>query len=168
MRLIAKKPCSFGGKIFYIGEEIPSELVINPKSQEKLGVLAIAAAGEMFDANVEKCTAEVGEVKFEIPIQQNDGTMPLLMTEEQICKAVSVLQMNATNAKEVIKGVSDETILIFLNACDSRKTVKDATEAAALKLDGEDLETEESEEPMEESEYDEESEGLPEESAGDE
>ena len=45
MRLIAKKPCSFNGQTFYIGDEIPSEFVINPKAQEKLGVIAIAAGG---------------------------------------------------------------------------------------------------------------------------
>lgn len=47
MRLIAKKPCSFNGQTFYIGDEIPSEFVINPKAQEKLGVIAIAPAGEI-------------------------------------------------------------------------------------------------------------------------
>lgn len=38
MRLIAQKPCSFGGNKFFIGEEIPAELVTNPKMQEKMGV----------------------------------------------------------------------------------------------------------------------------------
>ena len=42
MRLIAKKPCNFGGKRFYAGEEIPAELVTEPKKQERLGVIAIA------------------------------------------------------------------------------------------------------------------------------
>ena len=42
MKLIAKKPCSFGGQRFYIGDEIPAELVAEPKAQEKLGVIAIA------------------------------------------------------------------------------------------------------------------------------
>lgn len=42
MRLIAKKPCNFGGKRFYAGEEIPAELVAEPKKQERLGVIAIA------------------------------------------------------------------------------------------------------------------------------
>ena len=36
MRLIAQKPCSFGGNKFFIGEEVPTELVTNPKMQEKL------------------------------------------------------------------------------------------------------------------------------------
>ncbi len=41
MKLIAKKPCSFGGKKFFIGEEVPVNLVANPALQEKLGVIAI-------------------------------------------------------------------------------------------------------------------------------
>ena len=42
MRLIAKKPCNFGGKRFYVGEKIPAGLVTDPKKQERLGVIAIA------------------------------------------------------------------------------------------------------------------------------
>ena len=42
MRLIAKKPCSYGGKKFFIGDEIPAELVVNIEREEKLGVISIA------------------------------------------------------------------------------------------------------------------------------
>lgn len=42
MRLIAKKPCSYGGKKFFIGDEIPSELVVNIEREEKLGVISAA------------------------------------------------------------------------------------------------------------------------------
>lgn len=42
MKLVAKKPCSFGGQQFFIGDEIPEELVVDPAAQEKLGVLVIA------------------------------------------------------------------------------------------------------------------------------
>jgi len=41
MKLIAKKPCSFGGKKFLIGDEIPAQLVHNPIQQEKYGTLTI-------------------------------------------------------------------------------------------------------------------------------
>ena len=34
MKLIAKKPCSFGGKDFFINDEIPVNAVLNPKQQE--------------------------------------------------------------------------------------------------------------------------------------
>lgn len=42
MRLIANKPCSFGGRKFYIGDEIPTELVADAKAQEKMGVITVA------------------------------------------------------------------------------------------------------------------------------
>ena len=46
MKLIAKKPCSFGGKAFFINDEIPVDAVLNPKQQEELGVLSIVSDGE--------------------------------------------------------------------------------------------------------------------------
>lgn len=42
MRLIAKKPCSYSGKKFFIGDEIPAELVVNIEREEKLGVISAA------------------------------------------------------------------------------------------------------------------------------
>ena len=42
MRLIAKKPCSYGGRKFFIGDEIPAELVVNIEREEKLGVISTA------------------------------------------------------------------------------------------------------------------------------
>ena len=41
MKLIAKKPCSFGGQKFYIGDEIPTNLVADVRMQEKMGVITI-------------------------------------------------------------------------------------------------------------------------------
>lgn len=42
MKLIAKRPCSFGGKQFFIGDEVPVSFVADVKMQERLGVLLIA------------------------------------------------------------------------------------------------------------------------------
>lgn len=44
MRLIANKPCSFGGKQFYIGDEISENLVADARMQEKLGVITIVSS----------------------------------------------------------------------------------------------------------------------------
>ena len=121
MRLIAKKPCSFGGRTFYIGEEIPTEFVLNPKAQEKLGVIAIVACGGEVGMKQEDMVAQVGEVEFGVPIRQKNGNM----------------QMSPAEAKEAIKGIASENILILLNACDSRKAIKEATEAAASGLTAE-------------------------------
>lgn len=41
MKLFAKKPCSFCGTQFYIGNEVPLDYVLDPKAQEKMGVLVV-------------------------------------------------------------------------------------------------------------------------------
>ena len=139
MKLIAKKPCSFNGQTFYIGDEIPPEFVINPKAQENLGTVAIVYVSDASRTNL----AEDGQVEFGVPIKQKDGTMTLYLNEEQICRAVEVMQMTASEAKEAIKGIAEEKILILLNACDSRKTIKEATEDAASELNSEEREVQE-------------------------
>ncbi len=45
MRLIANKPCSFGGRKFYIGDEIPENLVADARLQEKMGIITIVNDG---------------------------------------------------------------------------------------------------------------------------
>lgn len=46
MKLIARKPCSFGGRNFFIGEEVPADLVLDPKRQESIGILSIVSGSE--------------------------------------------------------------------------------------------------------------------------
>lgn len=41
MKLFAKRPCSFNGKQFFIGNEVPLEFVLDPKAQERMGVLVV-------------------------------------------------------------------------------------------------------------------------------
>jgi len=71
MKLIAKKPCSFGSRQFYIGNEIPENLVADAKRQEKMGVITIVnenigvsggQSGSLFtQEQVEKIIAEAVE-----------------------------------------------------------------------------------------------------------
>ncbi|MCI9638297.1 MAG: hypothetical protein HFG77_18310, partial [Hungatella sp.] len=50
MRLIASKPCGFGGRQFYIGDEIPADLVADARTQEKMGVITIVNDTERVSA----------------------------------------------------------------------------------------------------------------------
>lgn len=47
MKMIAKKPCSFGGEKFYIGDGIPEGMVADPAVQEKRGILTIIKENEV-------------------------------------------------------------------------------------------------------------------------
>ena len=143
MKLIAQKPCSFGGKKFYIGEEIPAESVLNPNAQAKMGVLAIVTndagatqpAGEQEDINpVETMT---------VVIRAEEGDLPLNLTAEGLQAVVDVLTSKVEDAEPIVEAMTDGDALILLHLTDNRKSVKTAAESRAKALNEE--ETEESE-----------------------
>ena len=135
MKLVANKPCSFGGKKYFIGEEIPTELVVDPARLEKMGVLTVIRDGIPVEA-LEECVAEVGEVQFSIPIKKDDQSFLLDITEPQLQEAVKTMQMSVKDAVGYIKdNVEDITVLILINAVDSRAAVKKETEIKAKEFE---------------------------------
>lgn len=129
MALVAKKPCSFGGKDFFIGDEIPNELVNDPVYQEKLGVLihvddAFWMQGMHQDGvfsvsiikDVDADTAEVLDIK---------------LSEGEVQQVFAILQMDEEHAVEAIERVEEENILIVVHACDSRTACKNAAKQRA-------------------------------------
>lgn len=134
MRLTAKRPCSFGGRRFYIGEEIPDRLVLDTSAQEKMGAIMIAAEKNVSEAvsAVEKLRTE--QTSFSVPIRRKNDSMTLHINEEQLCRAVEVMQMSVGEAKEAVRDIEYEPVLILLHACDGRRAVKEAVKAAAARL----------------------------------
>ena len=156
MTLIAKKPCSFGGEKFYIGYTIPAEYVINPKDQEKMGVLAIV------DGAVPSTSKTPNTSRINIGVKTDEGVLPLVVTDIGVQAVFDVLTSKADDAEDIINEMTDGDALILLHVCDSRKTIKAAAEARAQALNSE------SEETPEELEEAEETPEEPEDSAGDE
>lgn len=135
MKLVANKPCSFGGKKYFIGEEIPTEVVVDPARLEKMGVLTVIRDGIPVET-LEECVAEVGEVQFSIPIKKDDQSFLLDITEPQLQEAVKTMQMSVKDAVGYIKdNVEDITVLILINAVDSRAAVKKETEIKAKEFE---------------------------------
>lgn len=133
MKLIARKPCSFEGKKFYIGDEIPAEYVVSPKEQEKMGVLAVVADGAApAPASAEVQTVEIEKITINVPVEE--GELPLEITREGLQAAVMVMTGKAAEAEPVISEMTDGDALILLHLCDSRKAVKEAAEARAKAL----------------------------------
>lgn len=128
MKLIAKKPCSFGGKQFYIGDEIPEASVLNPKEQEKLGVLSIFD-GEQPEAPVEVKVMELEAVPVVI------GDQALNVTAQGLQAVFTVLAGNADDAAPVIEEMTDNDALILLHMVDGRKAVNTAAEARGKALE---------------------------------
>lgn len=132
MKLIAQKACSFGGKRFYIGDEIPEEYVLNPNAQEKLGTLAIVSDNSSASAPADLTGTET----MNVVIHAEEGDMPLFITNDGLQAVVDVLTGNADDAKSVIEQMTDGDALILLHITDNRKSVKATAEARAKALSG--------------------------------
>lgn len=147
MRLIAKKPCSYGGRKFFIGDEIPAELVVNIEREEKLGVISIAndEAGvpeqsgalysqEQVDEMIADAVAELEPLDsdnagFTVTVKgEGDNVTAISCSAEDIQSVVDVLQMNADDGAKTVANVKSDSVLILLHALDTRATVKKAAQ----------------------------------------
>lgn len=133
MKLIAKQPCSFGGKRFYIGDEIPVELVQEPKTQEKYGKLAIVN-DEAIPAVLDSAEPGGDATVVHLVIHGKDGDIALDLAPESIQTVMDVLTANADDAEKLIKKIDSDDLLFLVNAADSRKTVQAAAKARAQAL----------------------------------
>lgn len=130
MKLIAKQPCSFGGKRFYIGDEIPVELVQEPKTQEKYGKLVIVN-DEVQAAPAMDFGDPAGDTTvFAVMVEETYITL----MPENIQTILDVLTANTDDAEKRIKQIDSMDILFIINAADSRKTVQTAAKARAQAL----------------------------------
>ena len=142
MKLIAKKPCSFGGEKFFSGDAIPTAYVLDPKMQEKRGVLAIVPdnAGTPNPAGPESGNPLAGEPEkktidiIPLVIQVEEGNLPLEVTAAGLQDVVNVLTGKAADVEALIGEMNDSDALILLHMLDSRKTIKVAAEERAKAL----------------------------------
>lgn len=146
MKLIAKKPCGFGGKKFYIGEEIPAEYVLDPKAQEKMGVLVIVGDGTMAPAPeapadpVPPVDPVVPVEVMEVVIHEAEGDRALSLTKEGLQAFLDVITRKPSEAKPIIEQMTDGDALILLHFSDKRNEIKSAAENRAKALIPEDPE----------------------------
>ena len=130
MKLIAKKPCSFGGKKFYIGDTIPNDCIINPKDHEKQGTIAIVG-----DADGAPVTATTPIPRSYI-IRTEAGE--LNVSNEAMQSVFDVLLGKVGEVETIVDTMTDGDALILLHQAETRKAVKTAIEARAKALeDGE-------------------------------
>lgn len=138
MKLIAKKPCSFGGKKFYIGDEIPVESVLDPKAQEQMGVLVLVDAAQGCPAPAPAPEVVLKEVDtMTVVIGAKEGDLPLNLTQKGLQAVVDVLTVKPAEAESIIEKMEDGDALILVHIMDSRKAVKEAAEKRAKALNTE-------------------------------
>ena len=147
MRLIANRPCSYGGGKFFIGDEIPANLVADVAREEKLGVISItnASAGvsdqsgtlfsqEQVDEMIKSAVAELkpfdtDDTGFTVTVKgEGNNATEVLCCAEDIQSVVDVLQMNANDGVKAVTNVQSDSVLILLRALDTRAMVKNAAQ----------------------------------------
>lgn len=133
MKLFAKKPCSFGGKRFAIGEEIPGDLVLNPAAQAKMDVISIVNDAPAFDLG-----DPAGDVtRIVVVLHAEQGDFTLYLTQEGFQSVVDVLTTKGDAAKAIVEQMTDGDALILLDATDTRPNIRKAAQARAMALNAE-------------------------------
>lgn len=133
MKLIAKKPCSFGGQQFFIDNEIPVELVKDPETQEKYGVLVIVE-GDALTPVPTVAPVVVTDPVLTICVRVGDDNMDLEPTDDGLQDIFSVLIGEPAAAIETINKMTDNDALILIHLADRRATIKNAAKKRAEKL----------------------------------
>lgn len=127
MRLIAKKPCSYGGKKFFIGDEIPAELVVNIEREEKLGVISAAndEAGVPGQSSALYSQEQVDEMIADAVTNADKG-FTQEQVDEMIQSAVAELEpFDSNNAgfTVTVKGEGDNVTAVSCSAEDVQSVV---------------------------------------------
>ena len=93
MGLIANRPCSYGGRKFFIGDEIPANLVADVAREEKLGVISItnASAGVSDRSGTLFSQEQVDEMIAEAVANASTG-----YTQEQVDEMIAEAVANAS------------------------------------------------------------------------
>ena len=116
MKAIARKPCSFGGRDFFINDEIPTELILDLATQEKLGVIVVVnddgtpagtLSGMFTQAQVDEMLAEKVAYYEEL----------LAKKDEELANATSILdetQLGDSTISISVKGEGEESIGVFI------------------------------------------------------
>ena len=134
MAYTALKPCKFAGQRFNVGDSVPAELV-QPgaaKNLIKMGRLAMT--------NDTTQSTEPKEIIIESPsiislaIHAEEGDLPLDLTPEGLQAAVDAMTSTVNDAEPIIKEMTDEDALIFLDACDQRKSIGELAKERAQEL----------------------------------
>ena len=129
----ALKPCTISGKKYLIDDEVDVSMLTDKEIAHLLKrKFIIETKGEGGD---------IAPSLLAVPIINEDETLTLEMTGEQVVECLGILQLTADDAIEAIKGIEDEAKLILIHRIDSRKTVKEAAKKRAEALNADNSDT---------------------------
>ena len=110
MMLIAKKPCSFGGRQFFIDDEIPAELVADPTTQVRFGILAVINTDDnaegMKDGKAHDEYSGVFYTQEEVDVMVSEAVAAAVsemeQKQEELQRSIVLLQQTNPDRKSVV------------------------------------------------------------------
>lgn len=123
MKYTCLKMATFGGVKYRPGDVVEAEMIQpgRARAMQDMGIIA-----------------ECQEVEaLTLPITAEGGVVELDATPDAVVQAVCILQQRAEDAVATISEVEDQSVLILVNACDSRKSVKAAAKERGVFLEDE-------------------------------
>lgn len=138
---VAIKAVTLGGVTYQKGAAIPEEAVVPKRVPALIRLKYIArVATEGNPTGVPLSEGDgggSGEAMVPIPILMEDGAIVLEIELGNIGAALELLQRKAEDAIAKLSEITNDKVLILVDALDQRKTVKAAVKARALKLEDE-------------------------------
>ena len=126
MKYTCLKMATFGGVKYRPGDVVEAEMIQPGRAMQDMGIIA------------ECREPEVGKIEaLTLPITAEGGVVELDATPDAVVQAVCILQQRAEEAVATIAEVEDQSVLILVNACDSRKSVKAAAKERGVFLEDE-------------------------------
>lgn len=125
MKYTCLKMATFGGVKYRPGDVVEAEMIQPGRARAMQDMGIIAECQEL----------EVGKIEaLTLPITAEGGVVELDATPDAVVQAVCILQQRAEEAVAAIAEVEDQSVLILVNACDSRKSVKAAAKERGVFL----------------------------------
>ena len=130
MGYICKKQLSFAGTTYMPGEAIPDGVIDKRRERTLLTNGWIVLSGEASTpAHMTPNRAGSEATHITIPLESPNGTIEASVGVPTLVEALVVLQKNSKSAIEAVKEVTDDDVLMLIDALDSRKTVLEVVKA---------------------------------------
>lgn len=138
---IVKKPLNLRGVRRKIGDVVDAQDVVQSRAYSlvRSGYLSEVGGGaadlmQGSAASLPPHSAQEEEFLINVPIIRKEGSISISASPEGISEVIRLLQSPVADTEQAIKEIEDDNVLILLDACDSRKTVKGAAKNRAMEL----------------------------------
>lgn len=134
---VVKKPVRLGGRRRIAGEMLRDDEVVSA-ALVRSGYVAKIDSGllDAAESAAESLKPSDGERRLDIPILKKDGFITAAASAEAVCRAIRLIQTGAEDAIGEVCQSETEDMLLILEACDARKTVREAARRRAAELRG--------------------------------